>query len=268
MSYDSLPDFEPRTKTFDGKSRTVYYAGDGPAVVVMSEIPGITPSVADFARRVVAAGFTVVMPHLFGEPGKPPSPAYIAQSIAGVCVSREFLLLARRQASPITGWLRALCRDAHAECGGPGVGAVGMCVTGGFALALAVDDTIMAPVLSQPSLPLPLAPGRSDALGVSDADLEIVRGRVESDGLCVLGLRFTKDALVPGGRFERLRAELGDGFVGVEIDSGPGNAGGYSRIAHSVLGEEWSDDPASPTNEADRKVIDHLRRFLVTTSSG
>ncbi|MSO38530.1 MAG: dienelactone hydrolase, partial [Acidimicrobiia bacterium] len=148
-----LNDFVQTDFTSQGKSRVIYRKGTGPAVIVIQEMPGITPEVAAFGRRVAEAGFTAVMPVLFGEPGKPLSMGYAARNIAWGCVTREFAALATGKTSPITTWLRDLAAQAHDECGGPGVGAIGMCFTGGFALAMMVDDRVIAPVLSQPSLP-------------------------------------------------------------------------------------------------------------------
>src|SRR5690606_3923659 len=99
---------------------------------------------------------------------------------------------------------RALAADEHERCGGPGVGAVGMCFTGGFALAMATDRRLLAPVLSQPSLPFALVPGAKRSIDISPDELEVVRGRCASEGLQVLGLRFKTDRLVPAERFEFL----------------------------------------------------------------
>ena len=260
---DALDDFEPTPFTHDGKTRTVYRKGTGPAVVVISEIPGITPLVADFARRVADLGCTAVVPHLFGVPGKEMSPPYAAQSMVHACVSREFMTWARGRTSPVTDWLRALARHEHERCGGPGVGAVGMCLTGGFALAMTVDDTVVAPVLSQPSLPFGVTGAQKRDLGISDADLGVVKRRVSEDDVCVLGLRFSGDRMVPAERFARLRDELGDGFIGVEIDSSPGNQHGISSTAHSVLTEDLVDEPGHPTRQALDMVLDHFRTRLL-----
>ena len=258
---DDLADFATSKVTYDGETRTVYRAGSGPGVVVISEIPGITPDVAGFARRVVDLGCTVAMPSLFGTPGRPESMPYMARSMVGACVSREFHCLARGEASPVTVWLRYLACDLHEECGGPGVGAIGMCLTGGFALAMMVDDTVVAPVLSQPSLPLPLGGRRKRDLGISADELRIVKDRVAS-GCPVLGLRFSHDVTSPGERFERLRDELGDGFIGVEIDSGPGNPHGIGKRAHSVVTAELVDEEGHPTREALDRVLDFFRDRL------
>jgi dienelactone hydrolase len=235
----------------------VFRRGAGPAVVVMSEMPGITPAVVAFAARVADAGFTVFMPDLFGTPGKPPSGGYIAASLARVCINREFRLLAARESSPILSFLRALCRAAHAELGGKGVGAIGMCITGNFALTLMVDPIIMAPVLSQPSLPLGLTREMRAGLHLSDSDLAVVKQRTAA-GVSVLGLRFTGDPMCPPERFERLRAELGDGFEGIEIDSSPGNPHGLKRMAHSVVTADLIDQEGHPT----RKALDRVLAFF------
>ena len=260
---DPLDDFDSAPVTFGGKTRTVYRKGSGPAVIVISEIPGITPLVADFARRVADIGCTAVLPHLFGQPGKEPGQAYSLQSVVHACISREFMTWARGKTSPVTEWCRALARSEHERCGGPGVGAVGMCLTGGFALAMMVDDSVVAPVLSQPSLPFPVTRAQKRDLGISDVDLDIVKRRVEDDGVCVLGLRFSNDSLVPQERFDRLREELGDGFIGVAIDSSKGNPHGHRPSAHSVLTEDLIDEPDHPTRDALHWVLEHFRTRLV-----
>jgi dienelactone hydrolase len=244
-----LPGFDQTTFTHDGATRPVFRRGRGPGVVVIHEVPGISPPVAEFARRVADDGFTVFAPSLFGTPGKPVSTPAIVGQLARACVSREFHVLATRQASPITDWLRALCRHAHAACGGPGVGAIGMCITGNFALALMVDESVMAPVLSQPSLPFGVTPRHRAALHLSDEDLAVVRRRAEA-GCPVLGMRFTHDFMCPPERFATLRRELGDRFEAIEIDSGPGNPHGIKRTAHSVVTIDLVDEAGHPTRAA------------------
>jgi len=251
-----LADFDCTAETFDGVTRAVYRKGSGPAVVIMHEIPGITPQVADFGRRVAGAGFTAVMPSLFGEPGRPLSAPYLAKSVLSLCVSKEFSFLATGRTSPVTTWLRALIDVAHDECGGPGVGVVGMCATGGFALALATDPAVLAPVMSQPASPAPLGRERRRGLDIDPDDLAAVKARVNDEDLCVLGLRFTGDPAVPAERFRRLREELGDGFVAVEIDSSQGNAHGIKRTAHSVLTNDLVDESGHPTRDALDRVLD------------
>jgi dienelactone hydrolase len=249
-----LPGFRASTFTYDGLTRPVYGGGSGPAVIVIHEIPGLHPQVVEFAQRVVDAGFSVRMPSLFGTPGREVSVGYTVGTLAKVCVAKEFTAFALDRTSPVIGWLRRLAAEAHEECGGPGVGAVGMCFTGGFALGMMVDDTMLAPVLSQPSLPFPVSPSRRRSLGISDADLARVKERA-AQGACLLGLRFTDDKAVPEARFDTLRRELGDAFIAVEIDSSAGNLHGIPRTAHSVLTQHLVDEPGHPTREALDRVL-------------
>jgi len=215
-----------------GLTRPTYRRGDGPGVIVIHEIPGITPLVTKFANEVVARGFTVIMPSLVGTPGKELSNAYAMQQMAKVCIAREFTSFALNQTSPIIAWLRALARNLHQEVGGPGVGAVGMCFSGGFALGMMVDDIMLAPVLSQPSMPLPIGKARGADLNLSPDDAAAIAERAAA-GCQVLGLRFTGDKLV-GDRFASLRELLGDAFIAVELPSS-------KATDHSVLTEQRDD---------------------------
>jgi dienelactone hydrolase len=259
----ALEGFSETSFTHEGETRPVFRAGAGPAVVVVHEIPGITPQVAAFGRRVVESGLTAVLPVLFGTPGKPLSGAYIAQQIALACIRREFTVFALGQSSPVTNWLRALCRQVHAECGGPGVGAIGMCLTGGYALSMMVDPSVMAPVLSQPSCPLPVTADRRATIDVSPQELAVVKRRAAS-GVGVLGLRFTHDRACPKERFDFLRRELGSGFEAIEIDSGPGNPHGIPQSAHSVVTTDLVDRPGHPTRDALERVLAMFRERLGT----
>jgi dienelactone hydrolase len=210
-----LPGWDESTFTADGRTYPTFRKGSGPGVIVVHEVPGITPKVQAFAEEVVAAGFTVVMPSLLGTPGAPMSVGNVVKVISKVCVSSEFNTWAANRTSPVTTWLRALAKDLHTELGGPGVGALGMCLTGGFALAMMVDGHVAAPVLSQPSTPFPVTRRLAADLNLSPADLAAVKERVAA-GCPVLGLRYTGDKAV-GTRFETLRRELGDGFLAVEL---------------------------------------------------
>jgi dienelactone hydrolase len=202
--------------TADGVTHPTYRKGSGPGVVVIHEIPGMTDQVIGFGDEVVAAGFTVVMPELFGTPGAPMSLGAVLKVLPQVCVSREFTVLATGETSPVAGWLRSLARDLHAELGGPGVGALGMCFTGGFALAMMVDSSVVAPVVCQPSLPFAVTKKHGADLNLTPADLATVRDRAAA-GCQVLGLRYRKDGAV-GTRFDTLTREIGDAFIRVEFD--------------------------------------------------
>lgn len=246
MSTNVLDGWTKGSFTAAGITHDTYRKGSGPLVVVVHEVPGITPKVAAFAEDVVSAGFTVVMPDLVGTPGKEMSNGYAMSSLAKVCVSKEFTAMARNKTSPIIGWLRALGRSLHQEIGGTGIGAVGMCFSGGFALGMMLDDHMLAPVLSQPSLPFPMGAKRAADLNLSPDDALVVKRRAD-EGCQVLGLRFTGDRLV-GTRFDSLRELLGDAFIAIELPSS-------KKTDHSVLTEQ-RDEPSV------QRVISFFREKL------
>jgi dienelactone hydrolase len=272
MADDPLSDFEKTTFTHDGKTRTIYRQGEGPAVLVIAEMPGITPKVADFARKVVGIGCSAVMPHLFGEPGRDPDPkahgrlgglATFVRPMVPACISREFTVLATGRSSPVVDWLRALSASEHERCGGPGVGAIGMCFTGGFALAMATDDRLLAPVLSQPSMPFGIGAARRRNIDISPEELEVVKGRCAAEGLKVIGMRFTGDRLVPPERFDFLREQLGDAFVAIELDDDAANPDA-AVPPHSVVTEHLVDEPGEPTRDALDTVLELFRERLLS----
>jgi dienelactone hydrolase len=235
-------------------TRPVWRRGSGPAVIVIHEMPGLHPLVIRFADRVAAAGMTVFCPSLFGEPGRPTSVPYMLGVLAkAICVRREFAIWAKDRSSPIVDWLRALAAQAYAECGGKGVGAVGMCFTGNFALAMMTEPSVVAPVMSQPSLPL----GRAGAasIGLSPKEMTCAKRRLAEEDLTVIALRFHGDGAVPAERFDTLKAEFGDRLEAFELDPKDGLQGTPLK-PHSVLTIHLvDDDPEGPTKRAEQRVI-------------
>ena len=265
-----LESFEKFSYSDGGFTHDVYRKGSGPAVIVITEMPGISPHVLGFADRIVALGCTAVLPDLFGEAGRDPlkgsklqQGSYVTSTFARVCISREFTAFALGKTSPIIGWLRALAHQEHERAGGPGVGVVGMCFTGGFALAMAADDVVLAPVLSQPSQPIGITKAHKRSIDCSPADLDTVRDRCANDGLQVLGLRFDGDPFVPPERFEFLRERLGDGFVAVELTQADGHPDGALSKSHSVLTGDLIDEPGEPSRAALDQVLELFRSRLL-----
>jgi len=256
----ALSEYERFAFTDGPWTRDVYRRGAGPAVIVIHEMPGLHPQVIRFADRVAAAGMTVWCPSLFGEPGRPVGRGYGLREIAAaICIRREFTVWAADRSSPIVDWLRALARKAHGECGGRGVGAVGMCFTGGFAMAMMTESAVVAPVVSQPSLPLPVFPGkgcRKPAIDMSAAEIACARRRFEDEDLSAVGLRFKGDPLVPGARFDRYAAEFGARFERWDIDPAEARPGGLPH-PHSVLTLNLREDGA--TKAAEQRVITFFR---------
>jgi dienelactone hydrolase len=251
---------EPFTNA--GITHTLFSRGSGPGVVLLPEIPGMTPEVMGLADHLVDAGFTVTVISLYGEPGRPLSPGYAARSFASACINREFRAFAKRADRPVAEYVRAVARRLHDQVGGPGVGVIGMCFSGGFALASAVEPSVLAPVASQPSLPMPLNAARRRDIGMSDREREAVSTRVREDGLCLVGLRFSEDLGAPSDRFRSLRAVFGDGWLPFPISSRPGNPDGIGKHEHSVLTSKDVDTPGHPTHEARTQVVAFLRERL------
>ena len=260
-----IPGFEQQALSFNDETRTVYRAGSGPAVIVMSEMPGITPQVAGFARKVAEDGFTVFMPQLFGQPLRPVTSGYVLRTILKGCISREFRVLAGNESSPIVDWLRVLARHAHAQCGGRGVGAIGMCFTGNFALGMMLNAPVIAPVLAQPSLPFAVSKSRRGALHASPQELQAAHDKIEGQGARILGLRFIQDPMCPGERFARMRSEFGDAFEAIELDEKHANPKA-PKPAHSVLTNHLIDAAGEPTQDALLRTLAFLHEQLGAAS--
>lgn len=269
MDRGDLATYSRESFEHEGVVHDVYRKGQGPAVLVLTEMPGISPQVLGFADRVAALGCSVALPQLFGTPGRDPLVRDLSTSLHNVstmaraCVSREFTTFATGQSSPVVHWLRALARHEHARCGGPGVGVVGMCFTGGFGLAMAVEPCVLAPVLSQPSLPIGPTDEHRRGIDCSRDELQVVQRRCASEGMKVIGLRFHGDPLVPGERFEFLREKLGDAFVSVELDQSDGHPQSPMPRHHSVLTASLIDEPGSRTRDALDRVLALFREKLL-----
>lgn len=258
---DPLEDFAAREITLDGVMKRVYVAGAGPAVIVMTEMPGISPHVARFSRWVRDAGFTVYMPSLFGRDGAVPGLEEGAAVFQRACVSAEFRAFAGKngttQSSPVTQWLRALARMAHGECGGPGVGAIGMCWTGNFALSMMLEPAMLAPVLSQPSLPL----NEPGGIEISPEEVKAVRERLDRDKLTVLAYRFEGDKFCKAQRFAAYAEALGDRFVARVLPDSAANTdvppffAQHVTTPHSVVTAHLIDEAGQPTMAARDEIL-------------
>jgi dienelactone hydrolase len=254
---DLLEDFDPREITLDGVTKVVHVTGSGPAVIVMTEMPGISPHVARFARWVREAGFTVYMPSLFGRDGAVPRVDEGAAVFQRACVSAEFRALGANKSSPVTQWLRSLARLAHEECGGPGVGAIGMCFTGNFALTMMLEPAMLAPVLSQPSLPLDDPAG----LEIAPEELAAVRDRLEQDDLTVMAYRFAGDRFCRAQRFAAYQEALGERFIGRVLPDSAANGETppfFEHVVaspHSVVTAHLIDEEGQPTIAARDEIL-------------
>jgi dienelactone hydrolase len=263
---DVLTGWSPAPFTAAGVTHDVYTrdpdGGLGPGVVLLPEIPGMTPAVLGLGNHLVGAGFSVAVPSLFGEPGRPLSAGYVLGTFAKACITREFAAFARGADRPVAEYVRALARSLHERVGGPGVGVIGMCFTGGFALASAVEPAVLAAVGSQPSVPLPLGAARKHDLGMSERERTVIAERVRTEGLCLVGLRFTEDSMVPGDRFSELEKAFGPGWRAIPLNSGHGNPHGIGKNEHSVLTSADVEQPGHPTHEARAQITAFLKDRL------
>lgn len=256
---DPLDDFEQRDVTLLGKTHRVHVAGTGPAVIVMAEMPGISPYVARFARWVRDAGLTVYMPSLFGVDGVLPGNGKAMVTLARACISKEFRAFASNASSPVTQWLRALAAQAHRECGGKGVGAIGMCFTGNFALSMMLEKAVIAPVLSQPSLPMHNPAG----LAIAPEELAAVKARMEAEDLTVLAYRFAGDSFCRAERFAAYEKALGDRFIGKVLPDTAANPDAPLKTPHSVVTLHLIDEAGQPTVQARDEILAFFRARLI-----
>ncbi|WP_310475150.1 dienelactone hydrolase family protein [Sandarakinorhabdus sp.] len=253
LSDYSLTDF-----TAGPYTRPVYRRGQGPAVIVIHEVPALHTLVIDFADRLAEAGMTVFCPSLFGMPGSVPTKAAaVKQLFLNICIRREFSVWSDGRSSPIVDWLRALARQAHEECGGPGVGAIGMCFTGGFALAMMTEPSVIAPVLSQPSLPL--MGGKTGSIDATPTEIACARRRFEAEDLSLLTLRYRSDKLVPDARFRRYEREFPGRVESIELDDAVARKD-TGMAPHSVLTIHLPD--SGPGKAAETKTIEFLQHRL------
>ena len=263
---DPLEDFDPRAITLDGVTKVVHVAGAGPAVIVMTEMPGISPHVARFSRWIRDAGFTVYMPSLFGRDGAVPGVEEGVAVFQRACVSAEFRAFAANGSSPVTQWLRSLARQAHGECGGPGVGAIGMCFTGNFALTMMLEPAMLAPVLAEPTLPLDDPAG----LEIAPEELTAVRERLEREDLTVLAYRFKGDKFCRAERFAAYSQALGDRFIARVLPDSAANPDSppfFEDVVaspHSVVTAHLIDEAGQPTIAARDEILSFFAQRLAS----
>jgi dienelactone hydrolase len=225
--------FDERSFSHIGIEREVYSLGKGPDVVILHEIFGLDSQALELGVAL-SEEFRVHLPLMFGKPGAK------GVGVLGACIRREIFLLATWRTSPIVEWLKALCRDVRDRSKSQGVGVIGMCVSGGFALTLVADDSVLAPVVAQASLPFL----HRYSLGMSPEDAAAVAERTRNlGGKCVLALRYKRDWIAPGSKIETIRRLIGEGALHyVEIDGSE----------HSTL----TSRPRSPVAyEATRKFL-------------
>ncbi len=232
-------------------SHNIYRRGSGAPIVLIQELPGIGVETLRLADELVAAGFCVVMPHLFGPLGK----VSMAGNIMRVfCMRREFHLFQANRSSPIVDWLKALCRDIQTSHGVSGVGVIGMCLTGNFAISLMADDSVLAAVASQPAMPI----GKQSALHMSGEDIVAVKAGIDRKAP-MQAYRFEGDPMCTAAKFSSIDFTFNDGGAArVELHTLPGKQ-------HSVLTLDFVDEDAHPTRQALDNILSYFQQQLAST---
>lgn len=225
----------------------VYHRGDGPPIVLIQELPGIGQETLRLADTFIEAGFSVYLPHLFGPIGKTSMVGNMARVF---CLRREFSVFSSGKSSPIVDWLRALCRKVCSDTGMPGVGVIGMCLTGNFAISLMGDESVLAAVASQPSMPF----HSQDALHMSANEIASTRQRID-DTAPMLAFRFGGDPMCTAKKFASIDRHFNEDRQRIDLHTLPGKG-------HSVLTLNFVDEAGHPTREALGTVLDYFERQL------
>jgi dienelactone hydrolase len=249
----TLTDWSPFKS--EGLAHDVHVVGSGPekpALILMHELPGLTPQCLELAERLRDEGFVVYMPLLMGTIGKRAT----LRNLVRLCIAREFTRFCKRGGYPVTRWLRALGLHVRSLHGSKPIGVIGMCMTGGFVLSMSADEHVLAGVSCQPSYPFPL-PGKLErSLGATWLDM---RHAARNTPCRVLGLRFENDRISPPERFGFLAALLGERFRAITL---PSDTPWIKRSAHSVLTDEYQPWRGHPTRNAFDEVVVFLRMQL------
>ena len=264
MTSLSIANTQPFSQQFSFESEkirhSVFKKGRGAGVLLLHELPGMGPEFWRLANWL-AEHFTVYAPDLFGNSDRPTPPSPIRLQLRA-CISREIHLFAKDDPGPITQWLRALSKTLHVETDGRGVGVIGMCMTGNFALTLALDPWVVAPVTSQPALPASL-PFRNLDGGLQMTEQD--RATLAARDVDVMALRFAGDALCRAARFDSIRELVGEARLKEHvIDDTHRALNGNLKHAHSVLTSDLVDENDSMTKEKLLEVIVFLKDRIGT----
>lgn len=245
------------TLTHGAITHDVYTIGEGPAVVLMHELPGMTPGCLRAASRIVECGFKVYLPLFFGHPNEYSVTDGLFSTV--LCIHHEFNVFTSNGNSPVAGWLRKLCRMADSQCGNRGVGLIGMCLTGSIVLSVMLEACVRVPVMCEPALPFL----HKTALGVPEADIEKAQLRAVQSP--ILAFRFETDKKSPKERFDTLRCTFGRNIDTVEIPTGSDNPFNIPQNAHSVLTGNYADqdDPNHPVQHALDEILLRFKKGLV-----
>ena len=270
-SHPVLQGFSPFTFAYADMTHSVFHAGSAgkPPLLLMPEIAGVSPGLLLFANRLIEAGYQIYLPWLFGPLGERAP----VRNALKLCISREFAKLRAGVSAPVTRWLRGLAAHISERNGGGRVGAIGMCLTGAFAIPLVIDPEVVAAVAAQPSVPLsPLftlfgmqAGSGLAQLNVSVDQIAAARARLDAGEARLLAVRCRADRICPPQKLQTLRDEFP---VGLEVRE-YGEAGDRNRLGdrpHATFTKEYRLEPQASddhhSRQAFRDLLDFFERHL------
>lgn len=214
-AHDTVFPFTAPLSTGAQTTHDVYVGGKGPPIMILQELPGIGPETLDLATRLNGSGFRVYLPHMFGTYGKKEMTRNLLRLF---CIRREFNIFAAGKQSPVAKWMRALAHEIKARESSAGVGVIGMCMTGSFALTLMAEDAVLGGVASQPALPV-MGGGK---LHMSNHDIGEASAGMAAKGPG-LAMRYSRDRVSPQRLMHALEAAFG-GLVQTEEFPGKGHS--------------------------------------------
>lgn len=201
-THDTVFPFTAPLTSGQNTTHDVYVGGDGPPILILQELPGIGPETLELAAKLNASGFRVYLPHMFGTYGKI---ELVKNSARLFCVRKEFNIFAKGKQSPIAGWMRALTQEIKQRESSAGVGVIGMCLTGSFALTLMAEDAVLGGVASQPALPIL----GGTQLHMSQQDISAAATGMAAKGPG-LAMRYERDKLASKKLMDALKQAFGD----------------------------------------------------------
>lgn len=226
----------------------IYRRGTGAPVILIQELPGIGKETLRLADRFVDNGFEIIMPHLFGPLEKTNMGANLLRVF---CMRKEFRLFEANKSSPIVDWLKALCQSIRDEKQVAGVGVIGMCLTGNFAISLMGDDSVLASVASQPAMPF----HKQAALHMNEAEIQATKDRIDKTAP-MKAYRFAEDRTSSGEKFQCIHQKFNtDGAHRIDLNTLPGKG-------HSVFTLDFVDEDGHPTHQALTEILGYFKAQL------
>ena len=194
MPQPIIPGFgQPVTVGSSQLKLPVYVSQNGTRpLIILHELPGMSPSFIKYCSEMADKGFKVYMPLMFKSPN-----TQMSNLQTGLfCLTWEFKKLFRargseRHARPFTAWLIELVDFVGANNPDAKIGVVGMCLTGSFAIAAIAAPNVNAAVVCQPSHPFFFG---IKTLGLSNSQRTNAADRAQTlTRPCAKGYRFKDD---------------------------------------------------------------------------